>query len=120
MKHKKHKPGSIDRFGTHRRICEQLPKITAESGYATATLLLYLWDIAIAAQGGRTRGDVSVTALAKSLGATRKTVAASLEYLLEKGWILAAAPDIGKPARPKAYDVFHLRHGETEQKSDAK
>jgi len=115
MRRTNHKPGAIDRFGTHRFICERLGQIKTESGCATAILLFYLWDRAIVKLDGRIRGDVTVSALARALGATRKTVASSFRYLLQKGWITVVSPPEGKPpSRTKSYSVYHVRHGETD------
>ena len=115
MKRRTPKAGSLDRFGTHRLICERLPKIRAESGFATAALLFHLWDRAVVKLDGRTRGDVSVSALARAIGSTRKTVAASLKYLLRADWITEAPPAEGKPpSRKKTYLVYHVRYGETD------
>lgn len=117
MTPRKPKPGSIDRFGTHRAIVDQLPKIVAKAGYSTAVMLFVLWDRANAKRDGRTHGDFSVSAFARAIGATRKTVAAGLKYLTEIGWIMDADAS-GKPSvRPKVYRVYHVRHGESEEKS---
>ena len=118
MKRRSHKTGSLDRFGTHRIICQQLPKITAESGFATAVVLFYLWDRAVVKLDGRTRDDVSISALARALGSTRKTVAAAMKYLRKADWITDSPPPEGKkPSQKKSYVVFHLRHGDTDQES---
>ena len=108
---KANKKGSLDRFGTHRWLTDNVSEIVAGSGFAAAVLLFVLWDKSFPPDG-RTRGDVRVSALAKATGASRRTVATALAFLEREGWIAAVADG---PGGRKAYTVWHRRHGDSEQ-----